>query len=145
MSINYDRLFKRLVNACERLGWSVVLDDIDSEACFLEKKITISKSKAPSIRFHMLMHELGHVLIEELPTSIDVKRPNSGMHKTTTSIHKTLVLSDECAAWDRGYYHATSVLRLKFDKRLFEMSRAKYIKTYASWLLRTKKQILDNA
>jgi len=123
--------FKAVVQYCtDTLEWAVIICTVN-EADFDTKTIRISRLHSMHTRFHILLHEVGHVLISRDLDYDD--RFSSEEYDKRTKIYHAAVIMEECAAWDRGLRLART-LNLQFDRRKFNATRARMLNTYAQWL-----------
>lgn len=105
------------------------------------RRVEVSTHMAPEDQLHVLLHELGHFLIEdEGPEYIASKFPN-GYRKISDDVpgrgqlHKVDVVAEEFAAWEKGFALAKD-LGIEVDRLAFDEVRAKYLVSYFKWALR---------
>lgn len=93
----------------------------------------------------MLLHECGHLLL--MRTRGYRKRFGQGyplLEMQVTSkydrrdpVHRAMVVTEECAAWDAGLKLAKK-LCLDINRERFDATRAKKLQSYFSWAIDKK-------
>jgi len=137
VDVKIHNAFERIVQYCQsELNWRVILCNV-SEADFECKTIRISKTHSNNVRLYILLHEVGHVLAS-LESDYDDRFLSENYDKRSKTYHAT-VLIDECVAWDKGLKLAKT-LKLNFNRRQFDMTKARMLATYATWLSYGHKQ-----
>jgi hypothetical protein len=108
-------------------------------------RVQINKTNPPETQLHMLLHECGHLLL--MRTRGYRKRFGQGyplLEMQITSkldrrdpVHRTMVVTEECAAWDAGLKLAKK-LSLDINRERFDTTRAKKLQSYFAWAVDKK-------
>ena len=105
------------------------------------RRIEVSAHMAPVLQLYILLHELGHFLIEdEGPTYVADRFPN-GYRRIMDDVpgrgplHKVDVIAEEFDAWSRGLTLAKH-LGIEVDRQVFDDVRARYLVSYFKWATR---------
>ena len=102
------------------------------------QKISINARLLPERQFYMLLHEAGHHLIGERDRheryGMGYSAEDAGTKRSL--VHRVDILDEEIEAWFRGRKLAER-LGIDLDKDAFDDLRAKAIKTYVQWVLRS--------
>jgi hypothetical protein len=106
-----------------------------------DKMITLSSALAPERCVHMLLHEIGHILIG---ASDKHERYNMGWAQALDPIakrtihHRLDILEEEFEAWNRGYKLSTK-LKLSIDKKSFDRTRISCLRSYVLWAAKDER------
>ena len=97
------------------------------------KEICVSARALPDNQLYMLLHEVGHYLIDVCGSSRSKTSKGYTTNETDKSIHyKVDLIDEEYDAWERGRKLALR-LNLKIDEKRFNDYKVRSIKTYFHW------------
>lgn len=89
--------------------------------------VVVDLSRSPRVLVHTLLHELGHLELAEHP-----RYPSGGDEDARTMRDVVSVVDEEIEAWERGWTIAQR-LGLGIDRRAFERTRLRSLKSYLKW------------
>jgi hypothetical protein len=137
--INWTRQLERLTKYAANRGYMVVFeksaenqDSVDPE----RKVIRISTGHTNEMAFYCFLHELGHVVLMD-----DHKKYKHSYGIIWNSFSgnsltlRVTTLQEELDAWREGL-KLSRRLKLKVNRRKFEIVKAKCIATYLPWAAR---------
>lgn len=118
----------------EKEGCKVVFKESEEDQVVVDTfEVTISKRHTPEVALYFLLHELGHVVLirdkKRYKHSYGVIFDNFSTNSLTT---KVTTLQEELDAWREGLNIAKS-LKLKIDRRKFEITKTQAINSYLAW------------
>jgi hypothetical protein len=133
--------FSRLEEWLENKGWSVDCDYcVRDEIFFNGKYITISKRSGPEKQLYSLLHECGHLLIQQnnhkyeqtYPTQAKMNQflTHRGIERTKGYRVETLI--EEIDAWKRGVSLADRI-GIFVDNKNYQQMANECIYTYIEW------------
>ena len=133
--INWLEELHKVQKYCNRKSYSVVYKPVEYDFVDLEKKkITISTSHSYEIALYSLLHEMGHVTLcnrkKSYKTNFDYVFEN---FSKSSMVYKLTILLEELDAWKEGLKLAER-LNIRVDRRKFEITKAKCISTYITWI-----------
>lgn len=105
------------------------------------RRVEVSTHLPVESQVHVLLHELGHFLIEEDGEDKVNQRFPNGYVKVSNDLpgrgvlHKVDVVAEEFEAWERGRRLAED-LQIPLDRVAFDTTRAKYLQSYFKWALK---------
>lgn len=135
--IDWDKQLTKLIKWSNNKGYSVVFKKTEQDWVDLDKKeIVISSSHGDEVALYCLLHELGHIILIKDKRRYkhaygiiwDSFSENSLTLRVTT-------LQEELDAWREGLKLAKS-LKMKVQRRKYEIIKAKCIATYLPWASR---------
>jgi hypothetical protein len=137
----FEEGFIQIEQWLEKKGWSVECDhSVRDEIFFHGKYITISKRNGVEKRLYSLLHECGHLLIQQNNIQYEQQYPTQarmnqfyahrGIEKSKD--YRVETLTEEIAAWERGKKLANR-LGLFYDQKNFQTLANKCIYTYIEW------------
>lgn len=134
----------RLVDWCEKQGLSVEFRGLDGLYDPDEKLITIGRKFHPETQATLLIHEIGHHLIEKNGTTRHKGsrgyKVKSFAEKDKSLLYAIEELDEEYEAWERGRKLALK-LHIDFDQKRFDRVKVASLRTYIDHLgLRPKKK-----
>lgn len=120
--------------AKEKEGCVVSFKDSEEDQVVVDTfEITISKKHSPEVAFYFLLHELGHVVLirdkKQYKHAYGIIFDNFSTNSLTT---KVTTLQEELDAWREGLKIAKS-LKLKINRRKFEITKTQAINSYLAW------------
>lgn len=105
------------------------------------RRVEVSTHLPVESQLHVMLHELGHFLIEEDGEVQVIRRFPNGYVKINNDLpgrgvlHKVDVVAEEFEAWERGRRLAED-LQIALDRQAFDETRAKYLQSYFKWALK---------
>ena len=137
----FEEGFSQVEQWLEKKGWTVDCDySVRDEIFFHGKYITISKRNGIEKRFYSLLHECGHLLVQQNNNQYEQKYPtqarmnqfmaHKGIEKSKDFRVETLI--EEIEAWERGKKLADR-LGLFYDQKNFHTLTNQCIYTYIEW------------
>lgn len=135
--IDWNQQIKKLILFAEKKDFTTKIYKTKSKisSVHLEKKlIQIYSGHRNEIKFYLLLHELGHVLLNE---NEKVFKASSGYGQTfftnNTITNKVSIVEEELFAWDVGKNLAKE-MKLKINRRSFERLKSHCISSYIKHL-----------
>lgn len=106
-----------------------------------DREITVSARATPITQLYILLHECGHHLVGNNEKH---ERFGRGYASLDPNVRKTLrhrldILNEEFEAWYRGLKLAQR-LGIVIDKKSFDRTRDKFLKSYVDWVSRYRKR-----
>ncbi len=134
---NWSKQFEHLKRYSEKKkGYTVLTAKTEREVDFvdLEKKvIAISEGHTPEMAFYCLLHELGHVRLQENKAyKDDFQRIWEDFTEESLTNRITLI-HEELDAWREGLKIAKE-RRLKVNRHKYEILKAKYVSSFLPWV-----------
>jgi len=131
--------FKRAFDAVESWlydrGYTVVqYTDAEDSVYYDSKEILINSRKHIESRFYTLLHECGHILVNDNRDRLyTLSRETQAVmgHKPARK-RRIAVLSEEVEAWKRGERLAAR-LGLEIDEEKFDLCRTNALMSYVEW------------
>lgn len=105
------------------------------------RRVEVSTHLPVETQLHVLLHELGHFLIEEDGETSMLHRFPNGYYKVTNDLpgrgilHKVDVIAEEFEAWERGRRLAED-LGVALERSSYDQTRARYLQSYFKWALK---------
>ena len=102
-----------------------------------EKVIYINSVQGPERQLYVLLHECGHLLIDDKSETTELRFKNGYYTDPEVKkkfIYRCTVLEEEFEAWHRGRKLATK-LGIKINEELYDSLKGKFLKTYMLWAL----------
>ena len=129
----------RMVKWFEKRGFNVSFGPRLNDEVFLQLRMVTIRSRS-SLRSQLisLLHEAGHILLEERPSYDErfgvgwnlVARKND--KRKMTAAHRVQVLEEEIEAWNRGK-GLSGRLRISVDEKLWNRIRYRCISSYSHY------------
>ena len=114
-------------------GFSVEFDKRGEDAVYKSSKlVSIKSSRALEGQLHTLLHECGHILIEESDSLVNGKKEVLQKYNPRSKIHKTFTIIEEVEAWKRGL-KLSRRLGILINKEKWNKDVAKSIMAYMKW------------
>lgn len=114
--------------------WSVFVSTwVCSEADFSKKIINLRKYQDVEKRLYIFLHEIGHVILcsrKDYSTRFELVEQRN----YATDGYKINRVEEEIEAWHEGFKFAQKH-KVMIDKRKFERTKTKLIKSYLNWAL----------
>lgn len=113
------------------------------------RRVEVSSRLGPEKQLIILLHELGHFLIEASGPELLIERFPNGYARIDSGIpgrdvlHKIDVIAEEFEAWHRGWKLAGR-LGILIDRDYFDAVRADYLRSYMKWALRRGRPPADD-
>lgn len=103
------------------------------------RRVEISSRFGPEKQLVVLLHELGHYLIEVGGRASErfphgYSRIEEG-HPGRDALHKIDVIAEEFEAWHRGW-KLSQRLRISVEREYYDTIRAEYLKSYFRWAMK---------
>ena len=144
MAANGYKNYRKLVRYCSKINLTIETTDLIGHGYagayidFEEQKIVIQKDMRIDSKVYSILHEIGHYLI-----SIDKKYQKEKTFalcnfEKRSLAYKLCEIEEEYEAWHRGMQVAKH-LKLKINKRNYEMAKVKALATYFRWALGNKQ------
>lgn len=110
-----------------------------NEVDFEKKIIKIYSGFCNEYKVYLLLHELGHVMINKDKKAYKKFCGYGQLNFSKNSItNKISVIEEEFEAWKSGQYIAEE-LKVKINKRKYEKLKATCLSSYARWYFEEKK------
>lgn len=140
----------RVVKWAKKRGLTVELHPKIDTGRFhsLSRKVEISSRLMPEKQLIILLHELGHFLVEAGGKEALLERFPNGYARISSGIpgrdvlHKIDVIAEEIEAWHRGWRLAER-LGIFISRETFDTVRAEYLRSYMKWALRKGRPKAD--
>lgn len=132
--INWKAQIEKLTSwAQEKEGCQVSFSSEDDQVDVGSLEITISTKHTPEVALYFFLHELGHVVLirdkKQYKHAYGTIFENFSANSLTT---KVTTLQEELDAWREGLKIAKS-LKLRIDRRKFEIIKTQAINSYLAW------------
>ena len=104
------------------------------------KTVFINSKCWPETRFYTLLHELGHVMISEDPTTFEKENPmyvfasaeNNDGRKQRSKMYRVSLISEEIEAWKIGR-RVANTLGLYVDDEKYNKHMTENVMSYITW------------
>jgi len=106
----------------------------EDSVCYNTREVLINTRKHVESRFYTLLHECGHILINDNRDRLYKLSRETQAHwgKKPARSRRIAVLSEEVEAWKRGERLAKK-LGLKINERKFDTARTNALMSYVEW------------
>jgi hypothetical protein len=120
--------------ALENRGWTVdYIAGAPDAAYYPTKTIQINKNHTPEIKFYMLSHEFGHVVVSGKKKYIE-KHYMALTRQYGQLQYRVAVVSEEVAAWDAGYEWVVTNIGHEAIKQRYWITRGSMLSGYMMWV-----------
>ena len=132
---------KQLLEATEYitdLGWAVEFKTkSEDSAVHAKRKIHINLTQSIKYQFYILLHEIGHAILLDLPDYSERYQRFDKKYNTLT--YRISLVEEEIDAWNEGETIAISK-NWTLDKQ-FDICRASRLGTYFEWAIKRKQSL----
>ena len=119
----------------KKRGWDVFFYTDAPEVCvWSRKQVHINSRTHPETRLYTLLHECGHILVDDNRDRIhrlSYRSHSEGMYNLARD-KRVAMLSEEYEAWKRGEKLARR-LRIEIDVKKFDRHRSVALMSYINW------------
>lgn len=130
-TINWLRELRKLERYCNKKGYAVLYNDVGIDSVnFDEKRIILGDHHSNEMSLYYLLHEMGHVVLYNRQKTY--KKYYGYCFENFSKISLTYrigILQEELDAWKEGLRLANR-LKIKINRRKFEIIKSKCVKTY---------------
>lgn len=135
---------KRIVAHCRNIGYAVYFGDYKDYVEIDDKEIYINRKSTPERKLYAILHELGHVVINENKQSFTANLGYITRNFSTKSLTaKIAEIEEEYDAWKIGYKIGRHK-KIKIDRREFEIYKSACIQTYLKWCVERHEKTLNS-
>lgn len=133
-SIDWLRELRKLERYCNKKGYAVIYKPVKLDAIYYqENRIVIGTNHSDEIALYCLLHEMGHAILfgreKTYEREFDHVYHNFSRQSMT---YRLTIIQEELDAWKEGLKLANR-LKIKVDRRKYEIYKTKCISTYLSW------------
>ena len=133
-SIDWLKQLRKLERYCNKKGYAVLYKSVELDSIYYQdNKIVIGVNHTDEVALYCLLHEIGHAILFGKKTTYQrefdqVYSKFSRQSKT----YKLTAIQEELDAWKEGLKLANR-LKIKIDRRKYEIYKTKCVLTYLSW------------
>lgn len=130
-AINWHKELRKLERYCNKKGYAVLYNDVNIDSVnFDNKRITLGNHHNDEMSLYYLLHEMGHVVLYNRKKTYKKHYQYFFENFSKTSmVYKVGILQEELDAWKEGLKLANR-LKIKINRRKFEITKSRCIKTY---------------
>lgn len=117
-----------------RRHWSVEYCDAPDYAWFTKKTIAINTHHTPEMKFYILTHEFGHLLISQKKNYFH-KHFQTFTKAYGNITYRVAVVEEEVAAWEAGREWVIENIGAEaLEDKKYWITRASMLSTYMTWV-----------
>jgi len=131
---SWEKELEKLSKWAKQKGFKVQFSKKEASHAIIETKtITLSKNHTPEIKVYILLHEIGHLLVEANKSKKkSLYNPVNEIFSNNSSTRKILIVQEELEAWCEGFF-LSKKLKIKINRKKFEECKTRSVSTYLRW------------